>query len=101
MNLRYDRKTTVSPRPSRPFVSFLDSLKGARFTYLLVAAPTPAPKAAPPVQKTIKKTKGKGKQRQPADDIDRDLGLEPINSKPIVRKEAEQKKEPIKKKEPV
>ena len=101
MNLRYDRKTTVSPRPSRPFVSFLDTLKGAQFSSLLVAAPTPAPKAAPPVQKTIKKTKGKGKQRQPADDLDRDLGLEPINSKPIVRKEAEQKKEPIKKKEPV
>ena len=77
-------------------------------SYLLVAAPTAAPKAAPPVQKTIKKTKGKGKgkQRQPVDDLERDLlgldedaegdidiSMEPINSKPIIRKEEEEEEE--------
>jgi neural Wiskott-Aldrich syndrome protein len=75
----------------------------------LVAAPTPAPKAAPPVQKTIKKTtKGKGKQRQLLDDLERDLlgldedaegdidiSMERINPKPIVRKEEEEEEEEL------
>ena len=53
---------------------FLDMLKGAlNISHLFIAAPTPVPKAAPPVQKTTKTTKGKGKQRQAVDDLERDL----------------------------
>lgn len=84
----------------------MDTLKGAlNILHLFIAAPTPVPKAAPPVQKTTKATKGKGKQRQPVDDLERELlGLdedaegdidvmEPIKPKPAVCKEEEEEEE--------
>jgi hypothetical protein len=73
VNLRYDRKTTVSPRPSRTFCFVKKALN---ISHLFIVAPTPAPKAVPPVQKTTKTSKGKGKQRQLVDDLERDLGLD-------------------------
>jgi hypothetical protein len=83
--------------------SFIDTLN---ISYLFIAAPTPAPKAAPPTQKTTKPTKGKGKQHQVIDDLERELlGLDEdaegdaditvgmIKPKPIARKEEEEEEE--------
>ena len=85
-------------------------LKALNISHLSIAAPTPTPtpKAAPPVQKTTKTTKGKGKQRQPVDDLERDLlgldeaaegdidiSMEPLKPKPFVRKEEEEEEEEL------
>jgi hypothetical protein len=90
------------------FCFILDIFKWrSNVSHLFVAAPTPVPKATPPVQKTIKKTKGKGKQRQPVDDLERELvGLiedppaplpipPPPKSRPTQMKEQARQREPV------